>query len=106
MRISDWSSDVCSSDLWIAHERELEQLLVDLVRNHFLCGDRAAVARQLGGDPMAGQVVESMARPLKVVERVTPQQTLERCAHAGAAGLGDVHEQKLIAVGEQHPVFS
>src|SRR3546814_12839146 len=55
---------------------------------------------------MAGQVVESMARPLKVVERVTPQQTLERCAHAGAAGLGDVHEQKLIAVGEQHPVFS
>src|SRR3546814_18219831 len=30
MRISDWSSDVCSSDLKLAHQRTLVASLVDL----------------------------------------------------------------------------
>src|SRR3546814_731083 len=29
MRISDWSSDVCSSDLWFAPEREMLQAAID-----------------------------------------------------------------------------
>src|SRR3546814_21005676 len=35
MRISDWSSDVCSSDLVPAHFQQIDDLLIALVRSNF-----------------------------------------------------------------------
>src|SRR3546814_12747461 len=37
MRISDWSSDVCSSDLYAYFKIAVERLQTRGVMNHFLC---------------------------------------------------------------------
>src|SRR3546814_3369595 len=58
MRISDWSSDVCSSDLLPASERAIDGLLPDLPRvigGHSLGGQLACC--RLALDPQAASAV-------------------------------------------------
>jgi len=64
---------VVAADLQIpgvAHERELEQGLEVVARQHLHRGDHLGVARQLGGDAVPGQMVEPGAGPLQQVHRV------------------------------------
>src|SRR3546814_8574177 len=43
MRISDWSSDVCSSDLWVLSSHSLAVLVLAKVSAHWLCSGLALV---------------------------------------------------------------
>ncbi len=80
----------------VAHEGELEQLVEKLLGQHFLGGDDLGVARQLGGESVAAQVTEAAAQKHRPIPGVRPAQPLQRGAHAGAAGLGDMDEQKVV----------
>jgi len=86
----------------VAHDGELEQPLEQLRRKHFLRRHDARMARDLGRDSVPGQVREAVADPHRVIQRVAPAQRRQGRAHARAAGLGDVHEQEVVAVGQKH----
>jgi len=86
----------------VAHDRELEQSREVLVRQHLLGRDDARVPRQLRRDPVTGQVRQPMADPRRVVHRIAPAQRRQRRTHARAAGLGNVDEQEVVAVRQEH----
>src|SRR3546814_4039368 len=54
MRISDWSSDVCSSDLDRASAHQVRAARQDLQARHAAVGQRAAEPRVLRPDAMFG----------------------------------------------------
>src|SRR3546814_16738976 len=58
MRISDWSSDVCSSDLY----SKAEVLLMDLRQRGEFTGDLFAAAPRLGADRLMAVVDQINAR--------------------------------------------
>src|SRR3546814_3794355 len=62
MRISDWSSDVCSSDILVAVERAVGRLYPDLRLD--IDGDKTAVVRveRQDLDEMLGNLVENAAK--------------------------------------------
>src|SRR3546814_16609727 len=62
MRISDWSSDVCSSDLLVAVERAVGRLYPDVRLD--IDGDKTAVVRveRQDLDEMLGNLVENAAK--------------------------------------------
>ena len=83
----------------IAHKTELEDVLEMLGRQHLLGGNDLGMPRKLGTDSMTGPVTESVRNPHQVVVRVAPAQRIQGRTHTGPAGLGDVHKEKLIAIG-------
>src|SRR3546814_5255643 len=79
MRISDWSSDVCSSDLLVEHQAALR---VDAGKHH-LDGEQEARQLAAGGDAaeragraarigrhLEGDAVEAVGRPGVFVEAI------------------------------------
>src|SRR3546814_9724667 len=54
MRISDWSSDVCSSDLLLDCHRAAQTHSETSYRAFHITLPRAAVYRAMGDDPIAG----------------------------------------------------
>src|SRR3546814_13565659 len=107
MRISDWSSDVCSSDLEVDDPAHLEPVRVDQVE---LLGDpRAREARELRRDrflargkeqaivgtkaQFGGQRVH-LVRPMILGDRPTPLAALaRRIAQAGEIGRASGRER-------------
>src|SRR3546814_8453813 len=75
MRISDWSSDVCSSDLRIitAHDLDIEPVREDLLKLVQIarCGGRLPVRQKLRHGPLApgGERDQPVGAPCKRMER-------------------------------------
>src|SRR3546814_11434043 len=95
MRISDWSSDVCSSDLF-GPERQLDrigeaEILVDPV------GERAEVAYFLDDLVLAAENVRIVLRELAHAPQ--PVQRAVRTAAVAAAVLGQAQRQVGSALG-------
>src|SRR3546814_16410016 len=94
MRISDWSSDVCSSDLRfldqdLVHRRQLEAALGDLLELFLVVGDAAAAAADdkmgaldLALDKMASQMRKAADRRRVHRGRHTPVSVGEAMADA------------------------
>src|SRR3546814_1914363 len=61
MRISDWSSDVCSSDLSIDKRSNPVHLITDKLRER-RCASFSPVFQQLSGSPDAGQWILYLMR--------------------------------------------
>src|SRR3546814_16996571 len=85
MRISDWSSDVCSSDLAAQQARQIAAQERDAARTSrlFLAGSGqspgSANAGVTGGEPAAGMVPVAAA-PAEPAARVSPKQAFLRSA--------------------------
>src|SRR3546814_7221054 len=89
MRISDWSSDVCSSDLGLEHHveiRGLHALAVVAHRDHFHIqsprgGDRAGIGRALRRDE-ARCVLQVQEGEVRSEENTSELQSLLRTSYA------------------------
>src|SRR3546814_2974738 len=75
MRISDWSSDVCSSDL---RPRQAVLLQVPDGRDHRPQETDAAVEHILPGGPLVVDELPHHAIPLRGISRQTPLQSASR----------------------------
>src|SRR3546814_1026728 len=95
MRISDWSSDVCSSDLWATISRDAAVLPVgrdnalDLVGGAPACVDRITLAdgraltwKPAGGDRPTVTVPAPPAAPDRSEEHTSELQSLMRISYA------------------------
>src|SRR3546814_9406549 len=95
MRISDWSSDVCSSDLQSAQAPELA-----LVGLELRSGGQYAVHQQVR-DPLArgpgGQVLDVVATVMAVIAAAAA--STQRCIAGG--GTGQAH--RLLRLGRARP---
>src|SRR3546814_7879615 len=83
MRISDWSSDVCSSDLRFGHAVG-DAVLVEVARRLRSCVREPDTVARLGGDEFA--VLFEDATPVQVVEvwermLAALQETMEIAGH-------------------------
>src|SRR3546814_4293621 len=87
MRISDWSSDVCSSDLFF-----------DVLRPAAFFFGRRAVALQMCSIPAVAGHVRGRMRTAACQHHATDKAALERIAtHVGFIGAGDLLDQLLAA---------
>src|SRR3546814_6585679 len=118
MRISDWSSDVCSSDLLAGTERHRRHAALgerEVVGAEEVAGFRAGVGGEAqvealrGGDQFVQQVLLRAARSAEVagravrVERVHVQhrhRLAQRIQRAGGVVLGA--EQALLLRSDEH----
>src|SRR3546814_16618011 len=84
MRISDWSSDVCSSDLRLAEHRRLGLDAADAPAEHAEAVDhrRVAVGADAGVGIGDGLAVRILARP----HRLRDMLEVDLVADAGARG--------------------
>src|SRR3546814_8410578 len=88
MRISDWSSDVCSSDLFVAVKRKL-QPGDKMAGRH---GNKGVISRILPNEDMPfledGTHVDIVLNPLGVPSRMNVGQILETHLGWASRGLG------------------
>src|SRR3546814_1323623 len=103
MRISDWSSDVCSSDLELAEE--IGAFVGELCRTHPINGFRPGLLadlHQLVADPADG-FIPGDPLPLAVdqLERIFESAiTVHELAHAGA--LDAMRDRKSTRLNSSH----
>src|SRR3546814_4350583 len=89
MRISDWSSDVCSSDLRVGARRAADRRLVDV-------DDLVAVLDPLDGVVGAGKGARLVqAAGQRLVERLDDERRLAAAGDAGDAGEGAERHRRI-----------
>src|SRR3546814_2906684 len=98
MRISDWSSDVCSSDLlldlhFIVDGMALLQRLAAVRGRLSLCADQAAAAKWWLSMPMASVSAEGPMPKALSTRRTSP--LMPGCRHQGRACRSEEHTSEL-----------
>src|SRR3546814_9557540 len=81
MRISDWSSDVCSSDLLAANFAQATRAIAG-------CGGADAVAQQLGASVVSRDNIEMRALPAPLQATLVNLQVGQTTQPFGAANEG------------------
>src|SRR3546814_1840071 len=112
MRISDWSSDVCSSDLPRIHEPRKKTRhdggISHIVDHHFVEGEQARLICQIGYDRWNGIAVFRLPRLPQAVMHLYHELMKVNAALAAdiKAVEEQVHQHGLAQIGRAHRLNS
>src|SRR3546814_3979665 len=103
MRISDWSSDVCSSDLLAEHTYDITEYVVDIAKKEGLADGlgslEGGVALHMACHARAQNVGAKAAEMLRLLPQADVK-VIERCSgHGGSWGVLKQHFETAIKVG-------
>jgi hypothetical protein len=84
---------------WIPYQRELEEPIEKVTRQHFPSGDGRCVTWQLRADAVLAQRAYPMANQCGKEETVPSAHGLEGRAHARPARLGNMYEEEVVSIG-------
>ena len=86
----------------VADKGELEEAVEDLARQHFVGSNDLGMTGDLAGDAVTRQAADAAADKLGDKVGITPTQSVEGRADAGAGGLGDMDKEEVVAVADEH----